>query len=138
MKSFASFFTAGILLVMACKSGPSPWLGTYALEITEENKEMYEMFREMEMTWPEITLNEDGTFLTVKTEGNVQIQGTYTVEGSILTIQATDVGGKSPEGKYAEPHSAEFKEDFKVLMMEGPDRERWIRKEANEAILKGE
>ena len=138
MKSFLSFFTTGILLVMACKSGPSPWLGTYALEITEENMEMYEMFQEMEMTWPEITLNEDGTFLTIKTEGNVQIKGTYTVERTTLTIQATEVDGQPPDGKYAAPHSAEFKEDFMILMMEGPDRERWVRKETNEAFLKGE
>ncbi len=131
------FFLGILLMVVGCTSD-RPWIGTYALEITEENKDMYDMFLEMGMVWPEITLNEDGTFITHKTEGGVKISGTYTVEGTTLTIHAQDVGGDEPEGKYAEPHSALFKEDFQVLMMEGPDKEKWVRKEANASFLKGE
>jgi hypothetical protein len=138
MKIPKMLFIAGIVLVVIGCTSDRPWIGTYALEITEESKEMYDMFLEMGMVWPEITLNEDGTFVTHKTEGGVKISGTYTVEGSTLTIYAQEVGGKEPEGKYAEPHKAPFEDNFQVLMMEGPDRERWVRKEANTAFLKGE
>jgi len=130
------FLLVAFLVAMSCSSERS-WIGTYALEITEETKEAYEMFQEMEMIWPEITLNEDVTFLLLKTEGHVKISGTYTVEETTLILQALDVGGKPPEGKYAEPHSAEFTDGYQVLMMEGPDKERWVRKEVNEAFLGG-
>lgn len=123
------------LLVMSCSS-ERPWIGTYALEVTEENKEAVEMFKEMNLVWPEITLKEDGSFLVLKTEGNARLTGTYTVEGTTITLKMGDVAGEPPKGKYAEPHTAEFRDDFKILMMEGPDKERWVRKEINEAFMK--
>jgi len=126
-----------VSMIFACTAkSEKPWIGTYALEITTENKEMFEMFPEMDMVWPEITLNEDGTFLILKTEGNSKIKGTYEIKSVTLTIHAKDVDGKPPESKYAKPHTAQFKDDFAVLMLEGPDKERWVRKEVNEAFLK--
>ena len=124
-----------VLSVSVCSS-ERPWIGTYALEVTDENKEMVDMFKEMDMVWPEITFNNDGTFQLFKTEGNVKITGTYTVDGTTMNLQALDVGGKPPDGKYAKPHAAEFTDSFQVLMMEGLDKEKWVRKEVNEAFLK--
>ena len=129
------FIIGIVLLVIGCSS-EQPWIGTYGLEITPENKDAYEMFQEMEMVWPEITLKEDGTFLLLKTEGNVKITGTYAVKDARITLKALTYGGASPEGKVAESHTADFVDNYQVLMMEGPGKERWIRKEVNEAASK--
>jgi hypothetical protein len=106
-----------------------PWVGTYTLEIKEENREMFEMFQDLNMVWPEIALHEDGTFLLKKTEGNMVITGTYSVEGSTLTLRATACNDEPPSGIYAKPYIAEFKEKYRVLLMDGPDKEPWILQE---------
>lgn len=137
MMRASSIFIIAILFLMSFScSSERPWIGTYALEITKENKEDVEMFKEMGLVWPEITLNSDGTFITLKTEGNIKITGTYTVKGNTLTLKTLEYDGKPPEGKYAELYSADFKDDFNILMMQGPDKERWVRKEVNEAFMK--
>jgi len=136
MKNWILIFVSGILVFVLSASAEKPWIGTYSLEITEKNKEMFEMFQEMEMTWPEITFKEDGTFLLKKTEGNSKITGKYTVKDTTLTIHATEVDGKPPEGNYKKSHSVEFRKEFNILMFEGADKEKWVKKEVNEAFLK--
>ncbi|MFH1942630.1 MAG: hypothetical protein ABIL68_11070 [bacterium] len=136
MKMRATIIFMGIILLFGCGSKPKVWVGTYALEITEETRETYDMFAEMNMQWPEITLNADGTFTILKTEGRAKITGTYKVDGKTLTVMAARVDGRPPEGKYATPYTAEFRDDFKTLMLEGPDSESWVQKEVNDAFLK--
>ena len=123
------------LFLICCTKTDKPWIGTYALELTAENKEMYDMFQEMEMLWPEITLNKDGTFTLLRTEGGAKIHGTFEVKDNTLTITASDIDGKRPRGKYGTPYSSDFKENFEVLMFEGAGKERWVKKEVNAVFL---
>ena len=127
-------FSIGLFFI-CCAKKDTPWIGTYALELTAENKEMYEMFQEMQMLWPEITLNADGTFTLLRTEGGAKIHGTFEVNDNTLTITASDIDGKQPRGKFGTPYSSEFKDNFQVLMFEGADKEQWVKKEANAAFL---
>jgi hypothetical protein len=136
MKVRAIAVFMGTILFFGCGSKPKVWIGTYALKITDKTRETYDMFQEMNMQWPEITLNADGTFTMLKTEDRMTITGTYKVDGTTLTITAVRVNGQPPEGKYADPHTAEFKDDFQILMMEGLESEPWVRKEMNDAFLK--
>ena len=136
MKRWILFLVLSTLVFILSSSAQEPWIGTYSLELTEKNVEMYEMFQEMNMTWPEITLKENGTFLLKKTEENTKITGKYSVKDSTLTIEATKVNGKPPEGIYTKSHSVIFRQEFNILMFEGTDKEKWVKKEVNEAFLK--
>ena len=138
MKPVITVYFASAFLLLGCANKTKPYVGTYALEITDESREVYDMFKDMDMPWPEITFNEDGTFVFYKTEGNIEIKGTYTVKGAALTLKATDVGGKPPEGMHAEPFEVEFRDNFQILLIDGSDKEPFVRKEKNEAFLKEE
>ena len=126
----------GIIIFMFCvltafsfsHGSDKPWIGTYQLEITDQNREMAAMFKDMDMYWPEISLHADSTFILLKSEGNTKITGTYTIQKTTLMIIALKVGGQPPEGIFAKPYSVEFKNDFQVLMFEGPEKEKWVKK----------
>jgi hypothetical protein len=57
------------------------------------------------------------------------------VKDNTLTITASDIDGKQPRGKYGTPYSSDFKDNFQVLMFEGAEKERWVKKEVNAAFL---
>ena len=50
MKNWSLLFMSGILVFVLSASAEKPWLGTYSLEITEKNIEMYKMFQEIGRT----------------------------------------------------------------------------------------
>lgn len=108
-------------------SREKPWVGTYTLEVNEENREAYEVFQNMSLNWPAITLNEDGTYTMVKSA--VESGGTYCMQNHEAILTMKEYNGEPLESPSEKPRIIHFNEDYGGFLMEGYDRDRWIRKE---------
>ena len=134
MRSESLYLLGVIFLLTVALPGISPasgdeigeaWLGTYTMEVKEDEQEIYDMLKEMGVAWPSITFKEDGTIFLVKAQG--EGRGTYTVEGSKVTLTMTEYNGQPPPGRLAEPKIGEFQDNYRVLLLKGPRGERFLK-----------
>lgn len=120
------FLVCFLALSIEC-SKEKPWVGTYTLEVNEENREAYKVFQNMSLNWPTITLNEDGTYTMVKSAA--ESKGTYRIKKREAILTMREYNGEPLKSRSEKPKIIHFNEDYRGFLMEGYDRDRWIRKE---------
>jgi len=110
--------------IMYC-SREKPWLGTYMLVVTDENREVFEALKNANKPWPHVTILEDGTFTLIQPQDAGS--GIYRVEGAQLIMTLTEYNGSLPPGNLAQSKTIESKDNFQFIMFEGPGGNPWIK-----------
>jgi hypothetical protein len=124
---FLTIFLVGFFALSIECSREKSWVGTYTLEVNEENREVYNVLQNMGLNWPTITLNADGTYTMVKSA--VESKGTYRIQKRKATLTMTEYNGEPLKSRSEKPRIIHFNEDYRGFLMEGYDRDRWVRKE---------
>jgi hypothetical protein len=114
-----------LISVNYCSQKEKPWVGTYMLMVSDENREVFDALKEANRPWPHVNIMEDGTFTLFQPQASGS--GVYRVEGTQLIMTLTEYNGNPPSGNLAQRKTIETKNNFQYIMFEGPNGEPWIK-----------
>ncbi len=125
MRKAAAWLFMASALFLLCGKSQKKWVGTYMLEVNDENRDVFNSFRDLNTPWPHVTLYSDGTFTLIQPRDSGR--GLYRVEGHTLIMTLTEYDGGRPPGNLAQSKTIQADPDFRFIMFEGPQGVPWIR-----------